>query len=73
VAGNISCHNKKIIVDGLKNNIILDNKECVVGLSVCLPSHLSGTKLFVCTKFSGVYMCTVNMRLINTKSTQYEK
>jgi hypothetical protein len=45
---------KKIIVGGLKDNIILENKECVVGLSVCLPSHLSATKLCVCTKFSGV-------------------
>ena len=66
---------EKRIVDGLKNNIILDKKECVLGLSVCLPSYLSVTNMFVCTKFSGVYMCTMNMRLINTKiqSTQHEK
>lgn len=42
---------KKKIVDGLKNNIILDNKECVVGLSVCLPSHLSVTKLMYVQSF----------------------
>jgi hypothetical protein len=58
---------KKIIVGGLKSNIILENKECVVGLSVCLPSHLPLTKLFICTKFSGVYMCTINMRLITQR------
>jgi hypothetical protein len=58
---------KKIIVDGLKNNIILDNNECVVGLFVCLSPHLSVTELFVCTKFSVGYLYTVNMRLIITK------
>jgi hypothetical protein len=26
----------KIIVDGLKNNVILHNKQCVVGLSIYL-------------------------------------
>jgi hypothetical protein len=34
----------KKIVSGLKNNVILGNKEYVVGLSVCLPPHVSVTK-----------------------------
>lgn len=34
----------KKIVSGLKNNVILGNKEYLVGLSVCLPSHISVTK-----------------------------
>jgi hypothetical protein len=49
---------KKIIVDGLKNNVILDNKNCVVGLSVCLPSQISITK-FLCVQSFQELLCAL--------------